>query len=306
MLAGLPQLSRTLVVGVGSLYAAGLLIVNIDLARYGLSNLDLARPEYVLAGALWAVVVGPTSLLATILLRRIITASWERQWTNAFRWLIPLALSGAVVPGTALAAAAAFGRLGLSHVERLKMVAELSGLSAVITGIAALAWILLTSALALPPVRRTAELRVVFSALAAVLAATILVTMLTLYSLVAFPRIPKHLGGGRKATVELGLSENTSGLMKRLGLPVSADGLWVGPVSLVLDTTTTVTVAMPSPDEGRLWRFRRQHAVTLDRKIIAAMLLTPSFGLEEGMKVGMSRSPSAYLPDTVDPRGPKK
>src|SRR5438552_2903440 len=47
------QLAQVSIVGLGVLYAIGLLVVNLDLARHGVVNLDLARPEYVMAGGLW-------------------------------------------------------------------------------------------------------------------------------------------------------------------------------------------------------------------------------------------------------------
>jgi len=49
--------ARMIVFIVGGLYALGLLIVTVDLSRYCIVHLDLARPEYVLAGALWVVVI---------------------------------------------------------------------------------------------------------------------------------------------------------------------------------------------------------------------------------------------------------
>src|SRR5438094_5894180 len=57
---------------VGALYAVGLLIVNVDLRRYGFVNLSLARAEYAVTGALWAflTVVGIAAL-------DYIVASWR-------------------------------------------------------------------------------------------------------------------------------------------------------------------------------------------------------------------------------------
>jgi hypothetical protein len=51
------EAARVIVFIVGALYVLGLLIVTVDLSRYGIVHLDLARPEYVLSGALWVVVV---------------------------------------------------------------------------------------------------------------------------------------------------------------------------------------------------------------------------------------------------------
>lgn len=53
--------TRLAVVGIGALYAIGLLIVNIELGRYGVISLDLARPEYVMVGTLWLFLTIPTT-----------------------------------------------------------------------------------------------------------------------------------------------------------------------------------------------------------------------------------------------------
>jgi hypothetical protein len=49
------------------LYAIGLLIVNADLASFGLVSLHLARPEYVLAGVLWAFLSVPMPLTGILI-----------------------------------------------------------------------------------------------------------------------------------------------------------------------------------------------------------------------------------------------
>ena len=59
-LARLLRASRFGFVILGGLYTVGLLIVNIDLARYGLLSLDLGRAEYVMAGALWCFLIVAT------------------------------------------------------------------------------------------------------------------------------------------------------------------------------------------------------------------------------------------------------
>ena len=66
LLSALTTGARFLVAALGGLYTIGLLIVNIDLARYGASNLGLARPEYVMAGALWALVMLPSGILGVV------------------------------------------------------------------------------------------------------------------------------------------------------------------------------------------------------------------------------------------------
>jgi hypothetical protein len=49
----LADVSKLLALAVGVFYTLGLLIVNLNLARYGVVSLEMYRPEYVLVGALW-------------------------------------------------------------------------------------------------------------------------------------------------------------------------------------------------------------------------------------------------------------
>ena len=64
------SLAKSIVVDIAKVIAAlfgvGLLIVNMDLGRYGVVELELARPEYVLVGLLWAVLVGGTLTLLVL------------------------------------------------------------------------------------------------------------------------------------------------------------------------------------------------------------------------------------------------
>jgi hypothetical protein len=59
----LGDFTRVSVFVVGLFYVAGLLIKNVDLGRMEIVDLDLARPEYILIGATWFVlIVTPTIL----------------------------------------------------------------------------------------------------------------------------------------------------------------------------------------------------------------------------------------------------
>jgi len=51
------DLAVSFATAMGVLYAVGVLIVNLDLGRYGVVAVDLARPEYVMVGLLWTVLV---------------------------------------------------------------------------------------------------------------------------------------------------------------------------------------------------------------------------------------------------------
>jgi hypothetical protein len=49
----LGELSGRIALFIGTLYTIGLIIVDVDLARYGIVNAELARPEYIVVGGLW-------------------------------------------------------------------------------------------------------------------------------------------------------------------------------------------------------------------------------------------------------------
>lgn len=70
------------IVAVGVLYTVGLLIVNTDLAGYGVTNLNLARAEYVLAGALWIFLTVATASVWDFIVR-----AWKTYWPERKRWL---------------------------------------------------------------------------------------------------------------------------------------------------------------------------------------------------------------------------
>ena len=57
IMARFSEAAQLIVFVVDGLYALGLLVVTVDLGRYGIVHLDLARPEYVVSGALWVAVV---------------------------------------------------------------------------------------------------------------------------------------------------------------------------------------------------------------------------------------------------------
>ena len=60
--------SELAVVTVGITYVIGVLVVNCDLARFGIISLDLARPEYVLAGVLGVLLLRVAALVDTVVI----------------------------------------------------------------------------------------------------------------------------------------------------------------------------------------------------------------------------------------------
>jgi hypothetical protein len=66
---------------------------------------------------------------------------------------------------------------------------------------------------------------------------------LILYSIFVFPHLQREFGGGKPPEVELVLSAGTKLPWSADGLPMSNDGLTIGPVLLLMETEKTVVVA---------------------------------------------------------------
>jgi hypothetical protein len=270
----LQQIGRSLILFLGVLYTAGLLIVNIDLARYGTTSLDLARPEYVLAGALWALMLVP-SIAAILMSSFMVSVIRKRYWLAAVLAAVSTVLSGVFVPGMLLGAASGFGS-ALSLGEKLKRAGDMSALSLVNTAILIGGWLVASIFLAWfrrsPP---TPTFRMVYAALTVPFLVAVVLPTLTLYAVVAFPLIPKHFGGGKRSVVTIGLSERRPELLRRLGLPISQDGLWVGPVSLVQETAGALLVTASMGNNESSWRFIRHPAVAIDKKLAMIVSFDP-------------------------------
>ena len=95
---------------VGVAYAVGLVIVNIDLARHGVTNVSLTRPEYVLVGSLWLAVT-MIGVASAVFLRQLVGKLWRTgqraaallmSALGAFVLVIALTGLGEIVSGGAL------------------------------------------------------------------------------------------------------------------------------------------------------------------------------------------------------------
>jgi hypothetical protein len=58
LLSALSGLTPFVVPALGFIYATGLFVVNLNLRREGIIDLDLAKPGYLIVGGLWAVLTG--------------------------------------------------------------------------------------------------------------------------------------------------------------------------------------------------------------------------------------------------------
>jgi hypothetical protein len=240
------------------LYTVGIIIVNLDLGRHGLFHLDLARPEYVMAGTLWAMLTLATAWGTYVAATRL---AWTGvAWTRR-PWI--LFQAAALTLGTASILLGAVGYdAGPSrwwwHLLAMAVVAA-NGASA---------WH------ARGVVRET--LRNVDN-LGAIFTVFWCLAVLGLYTTAVFPFIPKGFGGGRKAMVEVLLTDPGPHGWASYKVAVSEDGRRIGPVVLLLETASAFVVKAPEVDVA-WWHRGPSHlpTVALDRKLVSAIVYVPA------------------------------
>lgn len=258
LVASLNDIGRIGVLAIGLLYTVGVLIVNLDLARYGLVSLGLARPEYLMTGALYA-------LLSGLPIAAWDVAAWKhrREMTNA---RLPLRLLSRVTGIAILLLFLLMILVALGH----RGADDKAPKGLLIAG----AFVLWINAACLMTVWRTVhEWRsdgtvgdLVFRAIprASVNAFIYLIFALSLYVIFLFPNLPRQVGGGSKPTVRLVLSGEHDVPWRDLGIP--AVGPIVGPAVLLLETDTHYFV---TPTEERV---RNGAPIGLDKKLVGAVL----------------------------------
>jgi hypothetical protein len=243
------EYARFAAIGLGVLYAVGLLVVNADLSRYGLVSMGLARPEYVLTGAMWAFLMLFTLSVFSVIAATIRHVIWNLDSLGARVFYSLLALS---TPGFFLMVVlmiAFHSAMRLSPQDLLWITAGI---------VISASSILLASG----PVRR--EFKRHFGAEPIPQAAdavildspwkisvfelgpqvVALLAGLAFYASWTFPYIPKDWGGGARPTVILYLNERPpSG---RLG--ALTDGMTIGPAPCIQETEQAVIIELQSPD----------------------------------------------------------
>lgn len=262
-------LTRLGVLLVGGLYTVGLLIVNLDLGLYGLMSLELARPEYVMAGALWIflvvvtigafrVVIGQVKQILSTRLSawRVFQALTEILIFFGFFAFVLFTLSRGELLYNKPPAWMVFGTICLNAyslnrlVESSRAVLRFEKLS----------------------------LKSLFSARMGggtpIYYAVGLLSLIALYSGLAYPHFPRVFGGGKKPLIEFVLADSTKLAWKELGLPVSGDGKKIGPVVLLLETDSMFIVATPGEPQLEVWSSfeRRLLAVGIDKKEVSAIV----------------------------------
>jgi hypothetical protein len=225
------------------LYGVGLVITNLDLGRHGIVNLDLARPQYLMAGALWAF------LCFTQLWSWQLTSKKLRKETSGRPLPTKCIAAGVAVLVAVILPAMILAALGYAPPSALRSTrGDVVALS-VGWGITALNGFALMSIYDKAREWSGEGPLSLFGAFSNILPATglhgtmMLLLALPLYVAVVFPSLPYELGGGRRPLVRLVLSETSPIVADALGLREPFDGRAVGPVVLILETSSQFVVA---------------------------------------------------------------
>ena len=236
----LDHFSRIAISILGTLYAVGLLIVNSNLGQHGLFHAELARPEYVMAGAMWAFLTGLTLVViraTTLELKDYFTASkWSKSVTKAILLI--------VISTYGYFAALQFVSIGKLYViEELDWSVNWEG----VFGVAALILNALLPWSAVQIIRSwsKAGTRTITDFSKGILTwhhwsilwnLALGLTTLSTYATSTYPLLPRQFGGGSKPFVRILFSESYPSFELMGDLPVSADRKSVGPARLIFET----------------------------------------------------------------------
>jgi hypothetical protein len=248
---------------VGVLYVIGLLVVNVDLARYGVVKVDLARPEYAMAGALW-VVLSACALGALYLVRQ----AWRsfRSEPSA-RSLGILAAEIApifgglsyilwVLSNNRVSIYTARGRFVLGFLIAQSLLVSLAALSGrrFVGGLDAFAKLFSGGSAGL-------LFHLIWDAVS-------IIAALGLYATQVFPEFPREFGGGQKPLVRLVLPNAAQVPWSAAGISLSANGKEVGPVRLLMETSDSVVVCRDEAHNSS----GQASAVVVSRSLVSAIL----------------------------------
>src|SRR5271157_4022743 len=291
--AELLALPRALAIASGGAYIVGLLIVNLDLARHGIWDVELGRPQYILAGALWAVLNGLA--VAWLAVALIMIGPFFQRFHPKFRpWhhvpvvvlrllllLFFLAVAEALV-FMALVWLPLYVALGFQNVSRLILFSDF--IQALTAGFSGLFFFLEAS-----HHRNLHSLPLIGRALQRMserpprtdspdwvvslpLGIFLLVMSISLYAYSLYPLLSNIIVGGRPPNVRLILDRPLHAAWPS-HIWVSPDGRRVGPVALLFESATMVIV---SPvDQPMTWYStpgEPRPAVEINKSVVTMVL----------------------------------
>ena len=288
---GALDLPRVFGLVVGACYVAGLLIVNIDLARHGVWDLQLARAQYVLVGALWiflTVLAAAWIVLAMLIFNLLGYIIREPvHWTRAHVFIVRTATILALVGILEGLNYFALLRLPIQLLSRdnfsdwLVFAAFVNGLS---VGFACLFSspimgrhfdLIWQSPLAGFIRRITSEPAALEGTLWTLPLGFILLLMgLGLYASGLFPYLSRTFGGGQPTLVRLVLNHGLYASWDH-GVWVSTDGKRVGPVALLLEAGSTIFVSAVEEFDPAKSPSTAPRAVEISNSLVSLILRVP-------------------------------
>ncbi len=288
------RISRGLVVdfatAIAAFYAIGLLIVNLDLGRYGLVAVDLARPEYVVVGLLWTILVTLTIAAIWFVTWLVLDVTWPSALFKPFGRAAGLLALVVVVPSVlafyilVLGVVSGGGLKDMFHPWFLNLVMGLVVQSLLI--MVTVRVLFLLRAL-IRGERKSAERRVsillfpfppspdapessrilaLFLAIGTSIAFGLVGFFV--YTLFVFSQIPREWGGGTKQVVELFLTEKLPVFADRKDIPLTTDGKRIGPVICILETERVLIIASLNYP---YWSEKDAKTFAVDRKVVTAV-----------------------------------
>lgn len=265
----------------GCLYSVGLLIINIDLGRYGLISLNLARPEYIMAGVLWAFLslgtLGAIQLLSEAI--RAVSSSIKAKSTKS-------------VFGVFWIAFFIFGTMGILDTMLTTLSRRTIGLLTVVnfasfftsSAIALNAWMLYATFQSFKnfgkerqPLSPKTMFYATYRGFSPFWALVLFLGALSAYSFLAYPLFAKEFGGGHKPVVKLLVSPSPAFSPSKLDLPVVGNNESIGPVTLVFESDTMFFVKPIDPDEKIWgpWASRTTTTVGIAKGLVQALTYIP-------------------------------
>ena len=215
----------------GTLYAVGLLIVNINLARYGLLLTEIARAQYILAGAGWAAFIFIPAALG------------YEAGTRTKYWLILYLCLQLSLPITEslLIMSGALVRWG-PYYSRYAALTFYFGLSAFVAD-------LRRGENSLFRALFGAQLRIDMFSTPGLYAVAFVYSLglVWVYATYVFPIVPASFGGGETPLIQIALRSDARIPWGSLGIPIPDDCEVVGALRLILKTDSSVVVSSNSP-----------------------------------------------------------
>jgi hypothetical protein len=269
------------ILGAG-VYGVGLLIVNLELARYGVASLNLARPEYVLAGVLWAVVTILGIGAFALFMQEELSPLWREKryarlvlklgfnlllFASVMQFLLHVLSRGAVtiddlpsLPLVGLVLNWVFILLALRAVDVLRKEKRL-GWRAAWSG---------------RSVTESPAYAVGFVALA-----------LITYSLGVYPLLAREFGGGNRTVATVFVVAEGVEWLADSGLPLAKAGRSITPVIVVLETDQFLYLIDAKEQQGRNVRWGMPWTRGLSRGAV---------GVEKRLVSGVVYRPDRLLP----------